>query len=361
MGKPFKDSEIQNAGKTQTPTAPPFEKPSNVNFVILGNQENYNVRADRLSILNSNTDLARIVKLSADECKCIINQRNIDAGNFEKMIRFVETNFIRFNDDVRNTLNILEIASTFQCHALEIACVKELDLKLDVANVIDIFKALRYYNINTVQKIKLPLKPVAAEEFLCAMFSNTLQFIDQYAAEILTRTEMFELRFEEMEIISKREALQISSETFIFNLIADWSAKDCERKVIESNEENRRRVLGALIYTPRYLAMTSDEFKKCRNRVSLLDPAEIKLIEMHFAGKKNTNLTEEQNLMMQNFKRPRPEFAEMPINLSTRSDPKNYSKKMRKFSQKKADEVEGKSCCDVALLNCISIFACIFE
>lgn len=357
MGKPFNDP----GNPQQAPSAPPLTELPNdasyVDFIILGNKENYSVRADRLSILNSNTELSRLVRAE----KLTINHTNINVGNFEALIRFIETKFIRFSDDYRNTLNILELASTYQCHDLEIVCVKELDVKLSVENVIDIYKALRYYNTKTVQTIKTVTKPSVAEEFLNAMFFNSLQFIDQNAAEILPQPDMLQLRFEEIEVIIKRDTLQIPSETIIFNLLTEWSSKECERKMIEPSEENRRKVLGGLIYSPRFLLMTYDDFKKCRDRVSLLDEAEIQLIDNFFTKKKNSNLTEEQNEMLQNFKKPRPEFAEMPIHLSTRSHPKNYSKKMKRYAAKLAAEGQDKGCCDSCILNCISVFACIFD
>ena len=357
MGKPFNDP----GNAQQAPSAPPLTDLPNdssyVDFIILGNKENYSVRADRLSILNSNTELSRLVRAE----KLTINHSNINANNFEALIRFIETKFIRFNDDYKNTLNILELASTYQCQDLEIACVKELDVKLTVESVVDIYKALRYNSTQPMQSIKTAPKPVTAEDFLNALYFNSLQFIDQHAADILPRPEMLNLRFEELEVVTKREALQIPSEILIFNLLADWSSKECERKVIEPSEENRRKVLGGLIYTPRFLLMTFDDFKKCRDRVSLLDEVEIQLIDDFFTRKKNSHLTDEQNLMLQNFKKPRPPFAEMPIQLSTRSNHKNYPKRMKKYAVKMATEGQKKGCCDNCLLNCISVFACFFD
>jgi hypothetical protein len=355
MGKPFNDL----GNPQQAPTAPPLTDLANdsyVDFIILGNKENYSVRADRISILNSNTELSRLVR--AD--KLTINHSNINASNFEALIRFIETKFIRFSDDYRNTLNILELASTYQCQELEIACVKELDAKLTVESAIDIYKAMRYYSTKALQVVKTA-KPVTAEDFLNAMYFNSLQFIDQHAEEILPQPDMLNLRFEELEVITKRDALQIPSETIIFELLADWSSKECERKMIEPSVENRRKVLGGLIYTPRFLLMTFDEFKKCRERVSLLEEAEVQLINDFFTKKKNSNLTEEQSLMLENFKKFRPPFAELPIQLSPRSNHKNYPKKMKKYAEKLAAEGKQKGCCDGCLLNCISVFACIFD
>jgi hypothetical protein len=360
MGKPFNRPGNPDDEK-QAPSAPPLTDiatdNSYVDFIILGNKENYSVRADRLSILNSNTELSRLVRAE----RYTINQSNIIVSNFEALIRFIETKFIKFSDDYKNTLNILELASTFQCHDLEIACAKELDLKLNVENVIDVFKAMRYYSTKTVQTITKSPKPGDSEEFLNAMFFNTLQFIDQNAAEILPKSEMLTLRFEELEIVMKRDALQVPSETIIFELLSDWSRQECERKAIEPSEENRRRVLGALIYSPRYLWMTQEEFKKCRDRVSLLDAAEIQLIEDVFAKKKNSHLSDEQTQMLEGLRKRRPEFAAMPIHLSNRSNPKNYAKKMRRYNEKLAREGQDRGCCDNCLLNCVSVFACIFE
>lgn len=352
MGKPFNGPEHK-----PIPTAPPLtDNPSDssyVDFIILGNKENFSVRADKLSIIDSNTELSRLVR--AD--KLTITHNNVNPNNFELLVRFIETKFIRFPDDYRTTLNILELASLFQCQDLLIACVKELDLKLSIDNALDVFKALRYYNSQATQTANN--QPKTAEDFLNAMFHNSLQFIDQYAAEILTQPDLKTLRFEELELIIKRKALQIPSETIIFDLLADWSSKECERKMIEPSEENRRKVLGGLIYTPRYLLMTYDEFKKCRDRVSLIDSAELQLIEDFFNKKKSSSLTDEQNLMLENFMEPRAPFASMPIHLSCRSDPKKFPKKMRKYAEKLAQAGQKRS--DNCLLNCISVVACIFE
>jgi hypothetical protein len=366
MGKPFYDQTPQQQPQ-QSPTAPTLNEiarteTSYVDFIILGNKENYSVRADKLSILNSNTELAKMVRSE----RYTINHNNINVNNFEAMIRFIETKFIRFTDDIKCTLNMLELASMYQCHDLEVQCVRELDLKLNVDNVIDVYKALRYYNTSSnvteaqPQRRKKNQELGNSEAYLNAMFYNTLQFIDQHAADVLVKPDMLTLRFEELEIIVKRDALQIPTEIILFELIAEWSSKECERKNLEPSEENRRRVLGGLIYTPRYLLMKSDEFKKCRGRVNLLDPIETQLIENFFAKKKNSNLTEEQMTMLENFKKARPEYAKLPIELSTRSAWKNYSKKMRKYAQRQSDE-SNKGCGDACLLNCVSVLACVFE
>ena len=361
MGKPFlaPTCEGDAAQENNNPTAPSYEEVakndlSYVDFLLFGNKENYNVRADKTSILNSGTELARMVK--AD--KYIIRDSNINVNNFELMIRFLETKFIRFNN-MKHTLDILELATTYQCQDLEIVCVKEIDLNLSIDNVLDVFHALWFYNSKSVQPAIKCVKLTTSVEYLTALLNNTLQLIDMRAQDILMNMSMLTMRFEELEMIVKREALQITTETILFETLANWSLKECERKKLELTEENRRRVLGALIYTPRYLTMKQLEFRACRVHVELLNLDENQLIEDFFNGKKISGVNQEQNLMLENFKKPRPQYARMPIHLSNRSNPKNYPKKMRNAMMN--DEDSEKKCCDSFFLNCASAFACIFE
>lgn len=353
MGKPF------NNPCEQEPTAPPLAdiatESSYIDFIVLGNKENYSIRADRLSILNSSTELARLVRAN----KMTINQAN--PNDFESLVRFVETKFIRFDDNVKRTLSILELAATYQCHELEIECVKDVDLKLNVDNVIDVFRTVRIYSTKNIQAIGSKSKPTVAEDFLNALLFNILQFIDQHADEILVRDELCSLRFEELELVTKRENLQISSEVTLFNLLAEWSRKECERKRLEPTAECRKQVLGGLIYSPRFLTMSYEEFSKCRERVSLLDDAEIQLIENNFSKKKSSQLNEEQQTLLENFRKLRPPFADLPVELSSRSKHRNYPSRMRKYARKMAEKDEDRGCCDKCLLNCITVFACIFE
>lgn len=269
-------------------------------------------------------------------------------------------------------LQMLELASRFQCRQLEIHCVKELDLNLTIDHVLEVFRALWYYNsitpVKAVEQEKKkrrsrkhdkPETPVTPEEYFAALLNNCLQMIDMHAEDVFAQEVMVALRFEELEMIVKRDALQMSSETVLLDLLINWSREECLRKNLEVSAENRRRVLGALCYAPRYLTMTRKEFEGAKDRIELLDPAESKLVGDMLNGKKVTNLTPEQQTMVANFKEQRPLFAPMPIHLTARSNPKNYPKKMRKA----AEEAEGekRNCCEALILSCVSGFACLFD
>ncbi|XP_065087946.1 BTB/POZ domain-containing protein 2 [Ochlerotatus camptorhynchus] len=392
MVRPFNTS-VENGGDQVAmprPTAPPlvqinqegddFSNPDiYVDFLILGNKENYSVRAEKKAVLDSNTQLAHMINGAVSSTTIVDGKyvvRDVDKDNFEIFIRYLETKFIKFHT-ASHMLQMLEIASRFQCRQLEIHCVKELDLNLTIDHVLEVFRALWYYNSITPVKAAAaeqqkkkrrstssrkndkPETPVTPEEYFAALLNNCLQLIDMHTEDVFAQEVMFALRFEELEMIAKRGALQMSSEMVLLDLLANWSREECLRKNLELSVENRRRVLGALCYAPRYLTMTRKEFEGAKDRIELLDPAESKLVGDILNGRKVTNLTPEQQTMVANFKEQRPQFAPMPIHLTARSNPKNYPKKMRKA----AEEAEGekRNCCERLILTCVSIFACIFD
>lgn len=276
----------------------------------------------------------------------------------------METKFISFTSS-QHALGILELATRYSIPELVILCVKHLDKNLNVTNVIEVFRALWYYNSITPPRKSLETKTkkkevpplITPEEYIAALLFNCLQFIDMEAHIILALPDMLNFRFEELEVIVKRNTLQIDTELTLTELLSKWSLKECERKGLDITPENRRRILGALVYSPRYLTLSSQEFEQIRLRVELLDEEETNLIRGEFKRQnKLSNLTEAQKERLGKFRESRPSYAEMPIYLSDRSHPKNYPKRMRKYKMTK-----GKDRCESMCINCCFIFACIFD
>lgn len=267
--------------------------------------------------------------------------------------------------DVKQALGILELASRYTLPELVILCVKFLDSNLNVANVIEVFRALWYYNSITPPRKSLESKNkkkqepplITPEEYIAALLFNSLQFIDMEAHIILPSSEILDFRFEELEVIVKRDTLQIDSELILTDLLIKWSLRECERKGLDITPENRRRVLGALVYSPRYLTLTAREFEQIHNSFDLLDAEETNLIRGEFKRQnKLSSLTDAQKVLLENFRQSRPLYASMPINLSLRSNPKNYPKRMRKY-----EKTKDKGRCESMLVNCFCFLACIFE
>lgn len=396
-------------GHTNVSTVVPVIPSPYIDFIVVNGDDRYMIRCERKAVLENSVELAKLIRAGPNSGRKGDNHfqiSNVDKNDFELVIRFLETKFVRYRDHL-HILKILELADRFNCPDLVIHCIRDLDLQLTSAVVIDIFRSLWFYQsisvpnqhqlgavittqesaANKKAKRKTPNpqttsnasggtaagagdnsnagtessphpNPFTAEEFGMALLNNSLQLIDMHAQLVLTKQQINELRFEELEMIAKREALQLSSELVLFNCLADWSVAECQRKKLDATAENRRRVLGPLCYAPRYLLMNINEFRKACDRVELLDPVEVSLVSDAIEGKKLKNLTPEQSQLLEKFRTPRPEFPKMPIHLSDRTNPKNYPKKMRR-AEKGASGEDG--CWSNVGMNCLAVFACIFD
>ncbi|XP_036337245.1 uncharacterized protein LOC118747319 [Rhagoletis pomonella] len=399
-------------GHTNVSTVVPVIPSPYIDFIVVNGDDRCMIRCERKAVLENSVELAKLIRAGPNSGRKGDNHfqiSNVDKNDFELVIRFLETKFVRHRDHL-HILKILELADRFNCPDLVIHCIRELDLQLTSAVVIDILRSLWFYQsisapnqhqlcaVITTQEIGANKKtkrkntnppastnttaaaagagagagdnanantessthpsPFTAEEFGMALLNNALQLIDMHAQLVLTKQQINELRFEELEMIAKREALQLSSELVLFNCLADWSVAECQRKKLDGTAENRRRVLGPLCYAPRYLLMSANEFRRACDRVELLDPVEISLVSDAIEGKKLKNLTPEQSQLLEKFRTPRPEFPKMPIHLSDRTNPKNYPKKMRR-AEKGASGEEG--CWSNFGMNCLAVFACIFD
>lgn len=239
---------------------------------------------------------------------------------------------------------MLELCLQFPNDDLLKRCVSYLDFHIAEDNVVRIYKLLKTYNNN----FQLPAptkrgccKPPRTnletmEHHIAALQENCLQFIDQHSETVFKQDDMLELRYDELSQIVTRPTLELTSELVLVELLATWSWKQCEKKRLDISDENRRAVLGALCYTPRFLAMPTKLFPILCERIRLLDANEEALIGNILNGKKCSNLTSEQLEMVENFKRFRPRNQKpKPIHLSDRSHPKKSRRSGKDYYARK--------------------------
>ncbi|XP_030372726.1 uncharacterized protein LOC115622800 isoform X2 [Scaptodrosophila lebanonensis] len=397
-------------GQTNIYTGVPIILNPYIDFIVVNGDDRYMIRCKRKSVLECSVELAKLIHAGPNSGRKSDNHfqiLNVDKHDFESIVRYMEEHFIRF-DDHKHLLKILELADRFNVPDLIIYCIRELDLSISSATALDIFKALWFYQgialtnqhqtVITTQetaqqiarkqasKAKAAAKqlatakaaqaqengdgdgaqinlipnpnPFTTEDYGVALLHNTLQLIDMHAELLLSKREVSELRFEELETIVKRDTLQLRSEMTLFDCLAEWSLAECGRKNLDPTPENRRTVLGPLCLTPRYLRMTATEFRRCCERIELLPPLEISLISDALEGKKLKNLTDQQIELFEKFRTARAEYAKMPVHLSDRSDPKNYPKKMRQAQDGRSTE---EGCWQKVGMNCLRVFVCIFD
>lgn len=254
-------------------------------------------------------------------------------------------------------MDLLEICLTYSNLELLKKCISYIDFHINDSNVVKVYRFLRTYNNNI--NLPSPTKGsccssakthlTTADHYVAALQENCLQFIDKHSSLVFPKVEMIDLRYDELNQIISRNTLELKSELILVELLATWSWSQCEKKKLEISDDNRRRCLGALCYSPRFLAMPSKLFPVVCERIELLDDNEKNLVEMLLKGKKCSNLTTEQISMLEQFKKSRPQKGKAkPIYLSDRSHP-NKSRRRGK------DYYEKRSCADcfyIALCVC---------
>lgn len=183
----------------------------------------------------------------------------VDAELFGAVLKFLDTNQLAAaadgrNDDVHLLLRQLEFAKRYECSRMVRHCVQTLDAVLAVTNAIEMYNSLRFHVLHAqIVKSKQPLAMLNGDQAIEALMYNVLQFIDQNAEVLLQMDEIFDdaaLNFTDVDCILRRDTLQVS-EVVLYNFLVRWSRTECQRRDLEITAENRRQILGPLIYIPR--------------------------------------------------------------------------------------------------------------
>lgn len=370
-----------------TPSAPPLESASTangnyVNFVVVLNSSNNSEPISaKKSAVDASEGLRRIIN-EKNNCDNKGNHiiRGVAEDDFKLLIEFLETKKIPLKDQ-NQRLQMFSVAKLYNCPELMVYCLREVDANLNVSNVLTVYRTLWFYGSLTSQKnpmdkkSKDKKKTYSPEEYLTFLVYNVLQFINMNAENVMLADELEELGFKELENLVKQDDLILHSEMVLINALTRWSRAECRRKNLELTHENERRVLGELCYAPRfvalftrwtpefsdfffdstfrYLTLKPCEFELACKNIRYLDPAEITLIREAFDGKKS-NLTVEQSNMLNDFRKQRPKYARMPINLSPRSHRRNYPRNMRRNDR---SSKEGSSC----FIDCLACLLCVCD
>lgn len=241
------------------PSAPPVEQQplfgdNCVTFLLNGIDQ---ISVDRSCIASNSPILQTIITDTRPNSNGSfrIDNRTMEARDFEAVLKFFENKFIKFQD-LDDTLRKFEIAKEYACYHLIVRCVRDIDSRLSTSNVIKVFRSVRYY-VSAETPDKKPSNTGSSqqktmEQALAELVYNVLQFIDMNADVVLQRDEIIDARlsFTEIEMIVRRDGLQ-TTESVLYNLLAKWSRIEAERRNFDLTAENKRRVLGALCYVPR--------------------------------------------------------------------------------------------------------------
>lgn len=124
-------STSRSAITSYTPTAPPFFMRAHTNvttgvpvipspyidFIVVNGDDRYMIRCERKAILENSVELAKLIRAGPNSGRKGDNHfqiSNVDKHDFELIIRYLETKFIKYRDHL-HILKILELADRFNC------------------------------------------------------------------------------------------------------------------------------------------------------------------------------------------------------------------------------------------------------
>ncbi|PSN57673.1 hypothetical protein C0J52_05425 [Blattella germanica] len=298
---------------------------------------------------------------------------DVDGRAFDNVLRYLYKEKEVQLQSTSTALHTLYAAFKYHCWGLVQKCVQYLDSQLDCTSVLEIYSHVRIYS----DPVPLPAKdthgvntspqrspaapsappmeseacggyssssssPTAAADEVCdhhhssnedmsdamsccgALHHNCLQYIDIYASKIVEQEQVEDLDLKALRLIAERETLNLSSEIILFDALDRWCNRECKRRRLELSQENRRGVLGQeILFSVRYLLMSSEEFLQGPMQSGLLDQNETAVMLAHILRHNPPPITPShlEGVLMK-MKVPRCRSSEEPFPLSWRSTPR---------------------------------------
>ncbi|KAK7873829.1 hypothetical protein R5R35_005808 [Gryllus longicercus] len=168
---------------------------------------------------------------------------------------------------------------------------------------------------STLCELKVPLQCVENHSKISVcdnsqnytlLLQRCLQFIDLKADKVLQQELIDELSKEELLFIVQRDTLCLSSEVVLFKALEHWSKSVCKRNCLELSSTNRRNALGdELLFSVRYLLMTSEEFMNNPMKSELLKKEECTYLLGHILKHSEINKLGHLEKLLPNLRKER--------------------------------------------------------
>ena len=140
-----------------------------------------------------------------------------------------------FDLHAENVTPMLYVAKKFAIGGLTALCFSYLDSEMCVENVCKILEQAHIYNE-------------------MSLHNKCLGFILEHGWEVLKSVGFAELCTDCLRLILKPDDLKASEED-IFEAVVLWATNECRRQKLQATDENRRQVLGPLLYFIRFPVM----------------------------------------------------------------------------------------------------------
>ncbi|KAK3100650.1 hypothetical protein FSP39_023079 [Pinctada imbricata] len=188
--------------------------------------------------------------------------------NFKTLIRFLYTDQANLNEE--NAIPVLHLADKYDVPLLYDRCVKFLNNNIKIENACLIFASAKRYNSETLK--------IASLSFICLN------------KDCLRSDEFLNLCREDVMDISGNENLSCKEENLLESLCR-WAEVRCNETGKETNDANKRQILGNLLFTVRFPLMDYDFLINTLSNSKLLTDLELKLV-LQKRSKKETLLKE---------------------------------------------------------------------
>lgn len=188
---------------------------------------------------------------------------DIEVDIFMSFLRFLYVSEIDLDD--QNTLPVLYVARKYCVEDLVKICAEFLRAKMTPETVCEIMEQAHTYDIDDLKN-------------MC------LQFIFENGNSVLMSAGFRELCFDCVNHIIKSNDLFVE-ESDVYMALTSWAIKECGRRNLESNGNNKRAVLGNLLFKVRFPTMDRLFFTDVVSADDiLLDPEKISLFQHMFGS-----------------------------------------------------------------------------
>ncbi|XP_066940027.1 BTB/POZ domain-containing protein 6-like isoform X2 [Macrobrachium rosenbergii] len=179
------------------------------------------------------------------------------------------------------------------------------------------------------------------------LYNVCLEVVDSATESVLVSEPLEELDYRTLQLILKRSTLNIKNEVSILQAVQRWSTAECKRRMLPLTSENRRAVLGDLLYHVRFLNMTNEQLQQTS---SLLTADEFNYLATRISGHTPATVPATLNPHLPMMSTPR---HHKPPTLPTTESPSKSKKKSstgkRKYTKKEL------------MLDVVSCLAVIFD
>ncbi|XP_023234303.1 BTB/POZ domain-containing protein 3-like [Centruroides sculpturatus] len=141
---------------------------------------------------------------------------------------------------------------------------------------------------NYIERNVSPKNACQVYEFAIIMEAHTLVFqclntIDRQTYHVLTSSTFLNVSVGTLELIVRREYLNLYSEFSLYSALYLWAEEECKRRNLDPEIENLRHALENVLPYIRWLTMTSEEFCKGPAKSGLLNKEECYCVFMNLA------------------------------------------------------------------------------